>query len=160
MKFKKKAMASEMFAPDTIMFWIIYGIVLGFVAIYFVIGISKLGYNQAQIHENLESFFLKQRFLKSANCFASERENIGINVLDFDKFNEERLENCYRSDASIPAFNLVLQSSDTNIDKAIKTANWNPNRVLEQRESPRNILVLYQGKIYNGVMVIEIQNLR
>lgn len=149
-----------MFAPDTIMFWIIYGVVLGFVAIYFVIGISKLGYNQAQIHGNLESFFLKQRFFKSTNCFMTERESTGNNVIDFDKFNEERLGNCYRSDASMPAFNLVLQSSNASIDKIIKTTNWNPNRVLEQRESPRNILVLYQGKIYNGVMIIEIQNLR
>ncbi len=159
MRFKKKA--SEMFAPDTIMFWIIYGVVLGFVAIYFVIGISKLGYNQSQIHGNLESFFLKQRFLKSANCFMTEREITGNNALNFDKFNEEQLRTCYSvSDNSMPAFNLVLQSSDSKIDKSIKTANWNPSRALEQRESPRNVLLLYQGKIYNGEMIIEIQNQR
>ena len=51
MKFNKKGTAaSEMWAPDTILFWIIFGIVLGFVAVVFVLIISKSSAEKAKIY--------------------------------------------------------------------------------------------------------------
>src|SRR3989338_9030464 len=57
-KFNKKGTAaSEMWAPDTILFWLFYGIVLGFAAVFFVLIVSKSGSDQAAINEKLYPAF-------------------------------------------------------------------------------------------------------
>ena len=159
---KKGTAAPEMREPDTIIFWIIFGIVLGFVAIFFVIIVSKAGSEQAQINGNIESLFLMQRFFKSPNCFAYLKENVLLSgAIDADKFFDERLNDCYKVDEKeIPAFRLTLSSDSAAIFKVIKTSNWNDNRPFEEKQAPKNVLVYSQGKPYNGDMTIEIQNIR
>ena len=159
---KKGTAASEMWAPDTIIFWLIFGVVLGFVAIFFVLIVSKIGSDQAQVYNNVESFFLMQRFIKSSNCFAFLKENIISNgAIDADKFSEERLNDCYKfNEKAMPAFRLTLSSESANLFKIIKTGNWNDNRPFEQRKSPVNVLVYSGSKPYNGDITIETQNIR
>ena len=163
MKFNKKGTAaSEMWAPDTILFWIIFGIVLGFVAVVFVLIISKSSAEKAKIYENLESLYLMQRFFKSPDCFIYDKEgNIRSSVIDFDKFNDERLNSCYKISGSIlPAFRITLSSDVLRVSKSIKTSNWNDNRDYEEKITPKNIAIYYQNKMHKGKIEIEIQNLR
>ncbi len=163
MKFGKKGTAaSEMWAPDTIIFWVIFGVVLGFVAIIFVLIISKSGAEKAKIYENLESFNLVQRFLKSPNCFVSENNGgFSIGIIDYDKFNEQRLSSCYKTNqGTFPAFRLILSSDTGDISKTIKTSNWNDNRNFEEKLTPKNIAIYHQNKMHKGKIEIEIQNLR
>ncbi len=152
----KNKKASEFFAPDTFVFWIIYGIVLALVAVFFVIKVNKIGSSQSQIYEKIETYFLIQRFYSSRECFIQDQSH---SLIDLDKFTQDTLHNCYKvSDGSMPAFKIRLVSTDTNFDKTIKTSNWNINFGAEERKSPRDRLVTSQNKIYNGVVTIEIQN--
>lgn len=162
MKFGKKGTASEMWAPDTIIFWIIYGVVVGFVAVFFVILISKMGSEQAKINENLESLNLMQRFFTSPNCFVYSKGGLVLGrVIDVDKFREETINNCYLIDENIiSAFKITLRSGAANFYKTIKTRNWNDNRESEEERAPRNIIIYSQNKFYNGEITIEIQNLQ
>lgn len=161
MKLNKKA-SSEMWAPDTILFWIIYGIALAFVALFFVLTISKIGSEQAKINGNIESLNLMQRLFKSPDCFAYNKDDIlKIRVIDADKFNEEKLNSCYKiTDNTVSAFRLTLASYTTNIHNIIQTKNWNDNREFEEKKTPKDVLVYSQGKLYNGEITIEIQNLQ
>ena len=163
MKFGKKGTAaSEMWAPDTIIFWIIFGIVLSLVAIVFVLIISKSGAEKAKIYENLESFNLMQRFLKSPNCFVFEKDEIfSVGVIDYSTFNEQRLSSCYKTDQStFPAFRLILSSDTGDIFKTIKTSNWNDNRNFEEKTTPKSVMIYSQDKSLKGKIEIEVQNVR
>ena len=162
MKFYKKGTASEMWAPDTIIFWLIFGVVLGFVAIFFVFIISKTGAEQARINGNIESLNLVQRFLESPNCFIYDKEGVIMNrVIDIEKFTENRINSCYNLNENLfPAFRITLSSESAKISKTIKTKNWNDNREAEEKKSPKDVLIYSEGKTNNGAMLIEIQNLQ
>lgn len=158
----KKGTETQMWPPDTLLFWLLFGIILGFVAVYFVVIVAKIGSEQAKINENLESFNLMQRLLKSPNCLVYEKEGIVLqNVIDYNKFAEERLKNCYITSGGIfPAFKLILNSESAKIDKTIKTSNWNENREFEERIDLKDILVYSEDKLHNGKLAIEVQNLQ
>lgn len=162
MRFNKKAVAaSEMFAPDTIIFWIIFGVVLGFVAIIFVLLVSKSGAEKAKIYENLETLNLMQRFLKSPDCFIySENGRAFTSQIGFDKFTDGRLNSCYStSSKEMPAFRIILSSDIEDLNKAIKTTNWNENRNYEEKVS-REVQIVWQNKVQNGNIEVQVQNVR
>ena len=162
-KFNKKGTAaSEMWAPDTILFWLFYGIVLGFAAVFFVLIVSKSGSDQVIINGNLESLNLMQRFFISPSCFIYNKDGIVLNrVIDTDKFNEARLNSCYNINEKLyPAFKITLNSQIANFYSTIKTKNWNDNREFEEKKAPKNILLYSQNKLHNGEIIIETQNIR
>lgn len=160
MKFGKKGM-SEFFPPDTVLFWIMFGIVLGFVSVALVLIVSKSGAEKAKIYENLESLNLMQRFLKSPDCFIYNREGTVLyNTIDYEKFNEQRMNSCYSTTKnSFPAFRITLSSDEGGLFSSINTDNWNDNRNFEEKLK-RNVMVFMQNKLQKGRMEIEIQNLR
>ena len=165
MKFGKDGMESEMWASDTILFWLVFGLVLAFVAITFVVIISKSGAEKSRIYENLESLNLMQRFIKSPTCFIYEKERVILtDVIDYDKFSEQRLNNCYSlpsiNQNTFPAFKITLNSVTGTVSKNIKTSNWNDNRPFEEKKTPKNVLIYINDKFENGFMEIEVQNLK
>lgn len=159
---KRGTAASEMWAPDTILFWILFGIALGFSIIFFNITLAKDAAAQSKINENLESLNLMQRFFESPYCFIYNKEGLLLNnVIDIDKFTEERLNSCYKiADNTLPAFSITLNSETAKISKVIKTKNWNDNREFEDRMPPKEVQIHSGDKIQNGEMIIEIQNAR
>lgn len=163
MKFGKKGTESEMWASDTILFWLVFGVVLGFVAITFVVIISKSGAEKARIYENLESLNLMQRFFKSPNCFIYDKDGMALTgVIDYDKFNEQRLNRCYAlplvNQNTFPAFRITLSQNTGYFSKTIKTSNWNDNRPFEEKIIPKNVIIYSNDKSQKGVMTIEVQN--
>lgn len=158
----KKGSESEMWTSDTIIFWMIFGFVMTFVAIIFVFIISKSGAEKASIYENLEVFNNLQRFLKSPECFVRDKDKIiAVGLIDYEKFNDERLNNCYMPNQNdFPAFKLTLISDDGMIYNSIKTRNWNSNRNFEEKMLPKDIIIFYQDKLHKGRMEIEAQNVR
>lgn len=159
---KRGTAASEMFAPDTLLFYIFFGVVLSLSAVLFVLIVSKTGAEQAKINENLESLNLMQRFLKSPECFGYNKDGVAMNnVIDADKFDNERISDCYHvTENNAPAFKITLNSDTAKIFKSIKTKNWNDNREFEEKIKPRGVLVYSENKLHNGELTIEIQNLQ
>ncbi|HLC50421.1 MAG TPA: hypothetical protein VJI97_03250 [Candidatus Nanoarchaeia archaeon] len=151
--------ASELWAADTFLWWIVFTIAVGFAAVGFSIFASQFGSGQAQIKENLESYYMMQRFTKSPDCFAYNPGGIIVpNTIDAEKFTDSRLQTCYDSEsAKMPAFRLTLTS-----DKSVvtMTKNWNGQRQSEVTLIPINVQVYSQGKISSGELKIEIQNLQ
>lgn len=162
MKIAKNRRASEMWAADTILWWLIFGVILGFAAVFFVVTISKIGFQQAKINENIESLFLLQRFLKSSECFVYDKDGIVLyGVVDYSKFTQDRLNLCYAiNEMGLPAFRLNLKSASAGIDNTIQTKNWNRNIGFEEKKAPRNVYFYFQNMPYKGEMTIEIQNLQ
>ena len=158
---KSRKAESQMWAPDTVLFWIFYGIILGFAAVFFVIIVAKTGSDQATIYGNLESVYLSQRFLKSPDCFSYNNEGILIaNVIDSKKFTREHINNCYNpKDLGMAAFRITLNFPSIESFEPLTTKNWNPNTGYELRLSPYNVLVYADGKLFNGEITIEIQNI-
>ena len=158
---KSKKSESQMWAPDTAIFWIIYGIILGFVAVFFVIIVAKTGSEQVTIYGNLESMYLSQRFLKSPDCFFYNNDGILMaNVIDAKKFNSEHVNSCYDpKDSGMAAFRITLNSPSIASFDPLMTKNWNSNLGYELRLSPYNVLVYADGKLYNGEITIEMQNI-
>lgn len=154
--------ASEMWTADTILFFIIFGIVLGFTSVLFVFVISKTGAERAKIYENLETLNIMQRFLKSPDCFVYSKDGtILYGVIDFEKFNKQQLNACYDTkNYNFPAFKLKLTSNSGELSSSINTLNWNENREFEEKRSPRGLMIYFQGKLQKGRMEIEIQNLK
>ncbi len=138
---------------------LIFTVVLGFVAMFMVLFFAKTGSEQAQIPENVDINVLIQRFQKSPLCFAYNRDNIiQKGVIDIDKFNDYYLNDCYAADDKQPAFRIILNSPTLSSPEPIKTSNWNPNRGFERRTSQYPITIYSGGKLYDGDMIIEIQN--
>ena len=155
----KNKKANENFGIDSVFFYIITGVAIGFVAIFFVISMSKYSSTQATIPSGIEKDFLIERFLKSEKCFVSSKFFGARNIIDVSKFTQESIDNCYPySKEKIPAFQLQLISGDLMFDKRIKTFNWNDNRDISERKPPRTLFVDSNSKTSNGVMIIEIQN--
>lgn len=141
-------------------FWLFFGILLGFVSLFVILSVSKSGAEQTKINENLESLNLLQRASVSSNCFIYNKERVKlIGVIDADNFNDERLNICYSvTENNLPAFRITLSSPTAKIDKMIKTRNWNDNRESEEEENPIDIIVYSDNKFHNGEMKVEIQN--
>ena len=152
--------ASEMWPADTILFFIMFGIVLGLTSVLFVFVISKTGAERAKIYENLETLNVMQRFIKSPDCFVYSKDGtILYGVIDYEKFNEQRLNTCYDiKNYNFPAFRLRLISD--SFSDSIKTINWNENRELEEKRTPRAVMIYFQGKLQKGRIEVEIQNLK
>lgn len=158
---KSKKAESQMWAPDTVLFWIFYGIILGFVAVFFVIIVAKTGSEQATIYGNLESMYLSQRFLKSPACFSYSYDGVLMaNVIDSKKFTNEQMGSCYDlRDPGMAAFRVTLNSASIKYFYPLATKNWNPNRGYELKLAPYSVLVYADGKFYNGELTIEMQNI-
>ena len=158
---KSKKAESQLWAPDTMLFWILYGIVLGFVAVFFVIIVAKTGSEQATIYGNLESMYLSQRFLKSPECFSYKYDGIlMVNTIDAKKFTSEQINSCYDpKNLEMAAFRITLSSTLIKSFEPVMTKNWNTNREYAQKPAPYNVLVYSDGKFYNGELTIEMQNI-
>ena len=151
--------ATELWAADTFLWWIVFIIAVGFAAIGFSIFTYQIGSQQAQIRENLESYYLMQRFTKVSECFAYNPEGIIIpNTIDLAIFTDSKLQTCYDSEsAKMPAFKLTLITDKTAL---IMTKNWNDKREAELTLASQPVLVYSGSKTSKGELKIEIQNLQ
>lgn len=154
----KKGMA-ENWPADTMIWWIVFCIVAGFTAVFFLLIVSRTGSEQATIHGDIELKYIMQRFFTSPTCFVLDKEGItSIRTIDIEKFNEDRLENCYRiNDNRFPAFRLTLSSISPLVNKVIKTKNWLDGRSYNQKISQDDIVVYSNGELIKGEFEIEIQ---
>lgn len=136
--------------------------IVSLVAIFFAYSISGQASAKTRISEDVELLNLAQRFLESPECFMADHESGSSLIMETAKFNENRLNDCYKiGNPNYLAFRLRLKStSQSPYEKEISTINWNGNRPFEKRIAPRPVLFLLEGKIMNGEFTIEVQNLQ
>lgn len=142
------------YAGDTAPFYAVFAIVISILFMFFLILINTYSSNTAQIPENLESYILTQRFLRSPECFTYQDISGRVHplLIDITKFTEERLNKCYNSEnKKLPAFQLILN------DKTIQTANWDEEIGIQKRDK-YDILVYSENKKQHVKLSVGIQN--
>ena len=99
-----------------------------------------------------------QRFLTSPECFVLDRDGVvALRTIDLGKFNENRLNNCYKiSNEKLLAFRLNLISKTKPIGRTIKTSNWIESISPSQKIS-HDVLIFSDPELINGELEIEIQ---
>jgi hypothetical protein len=156
--FGKKG-TEEMWAPTDMIFFLIFGVLLGFTAVYFVIIVANDSSEVSKVKEGLESYFLQDMLLKSPNCFGTADYDTS---LDYNKFTSSRMEMCLghtsTNDPALKATITSLAKNIPNIQNPAMTNNWNDNRPKEQQEKPKGVLIPYMGNDYDAEVLIEIQN--
>lgn len=159
----KKGQSNEMWGPDTFLFWIVFGVAMGFAAAYFIVLVDSQQSKRSVIPEGVETTTLVERFTNSPHCFAlANQENNFVNpgVIDMTKFTQPRLNVCMEHIGNTdPSFKLRLRSRTTSVDEVIQTTNWNPNRPVERR-IPKTVQIAKDGKTFNGELTIEVQNFK
>ena len=148
------------YAADTAPFYMIFAVVVTGLFLMFLLIVNSNASNLIEVNKDLGNYFLYQRFLTSPDCFTYE--DISGKVypmnLDFSKFTQYSINNCYNSfnNQKLPAFRLKLSFSEK--ESVIKTDNWNDNKPVQKRNEPMPVIVLSQNKKYKGDLSIEMQN--
>lgn len=145
---------SEAWPSYTVIWFIFFGILLGFTAVYLVFVLTSFGSKKLIIPEGFEKSLELERF-HSGSCFLlSNEEGIKPGILDFSKFTPDRLNYCYKPKGKF-AYRIELMGESLNAGP-IATSNWLENSIVMGKES-YDVNVLKDDKIIKGVMEIEIQ---
>jgi len=154
MKLNKKSQ----YAADTMPFYAVFIIVVNVLFIIFILAVNNIGSKQVDAPEGLTEYLVNQRFLRSADCFVYEDISGRVYplVLEWNKFTEETLNECYITDEKTKPVQLSL--SFTEGEKKIKTKNWQPIKGPDKAIQPIDILIYYNNQISQGKLTIEMQN--
>ena len=148
------------YAADTAPFYAMFAIVTSVLFIIFVFIVNSYSVSEVEIPKGINEYISQQRFIRSPDCFAYEdiSGRTYPSVMDWTKFNQKRIEECYASygEEKLPAFSLTL--SYAGKEKTIYTDNWNTQAGPEKREPPKNVLVQFGTTRHEGTLTIEIQN--
>lgn len=163
MMWNKRGTTDEMWAPDTFLFWIVFGLAMGLTATYFIILVDSQQSKLNVIPEEVETTTLIERFANSPHCFAfSDKKNnfVSPGVIDIRKFTQTQLDLCTEHIEEFdPAFKLGLRSQAKNVNEKLQTKNWNDNRPVERR-IPKTITIARNEETFNGELTIEVQNFK
>ncbi|MBI2108004.1 hypothetical protein HYU10_03040 [Candidatus Woesearchaeota archaeon] len=156
---KAEGQESQLWAVDTMPFWIIFAILLAFTATFNVIYLSSMGYYKLNTG-TIGEYVLIKRFLYSPNCFIlSDGRNAEPNVIDYQKFTQDSLNACFKPSGTDSAFSITLNpKEDIFTPETIKTANWETGSKISKRQVYNNFLVYYAGARHETELKIEVQN--
>ncbi|MFW9876295.1 MAG: hypothetical protein ACFFG0_24630 [Candidatus Thorarchaeota archaeon] len=160
MKLYNSKKARELWTPDTFPFWMVFTIILGFTALFFLWIITPFATKTAEIPEGVEAYILMQRFTNSPNCFAylDGTGRVYQKMIDLEKFTDENMKICYQTeDKEIPAFKLTLSIPGQDLTKSVKTPNWREGYLVKER-SFKEVFIKFNGEVYKIRMVVDIQN--
>lgn len=154
MKFKKLTKKSQIIGKEALSY-VILGIFLAITILFIAYFLPKSNAEISKIPEGLEDYLLAQRFFSSKSCFTYlEGRRLYPSIIDINKFNQATLDSCYsESDSGIKAFRLTLDYN--NEKKVLSTKNW---QGFLKRASTETIFVYDNDKIYEGKILIEIQD--
>lgn len=161
MKLNNSKKAMENWPMDTMPYWMVFTIILGFTAIFFLWTITPFVAKTAEIPEGVESYILIQRFFNSPNCFIYTEEVTGRvyqKLIDWKRFTDENMKKCYQiEDKDVPAFKLTLSVPRTDVTQSVKTSNWREGYLIKERQF-KDVFIKYNEEIYKTRMIIDIQN--
>ena len=146
-------------APEDISEYSVYFlfacIFFGILFVVFLTLVVKI--HEQHVPEGLRKSTHTARFIN--NCFPyidSETGRKYAGIIDYGKFTQERLAECYMIDSKTVAFGyqLRLTSEDNkDLDKTIRTSNY--NHYTERTVSP--ILIFSNNHYYSGELSVDFQ---
>ena len=164
MKILKSKKAQD--AIPRLPFWMFFVFAAGFASLTIVFMGNHFLSVSSRIPANLEDeLILAPRFYSSENCFAysDESGNTYIRTIDWEKFDQKNMANCFVESNVNYAFLLSLsvpELDDQGISKEnVNTFNWMENK-FANKKMLEEIIVFYDGKKYKGELEISIQNVQ
>ena len=156
--FKNKKAEEEGPGTDMVPFGIVFVIMLGFTAIFFVLIMESFGTKMIIIPPSLEDYILEERFFSSCFLFNDDKEGILPDTIDYNRFSQDRLNTCY-SAKNKPAYRLTLKTSYTNTINTLQSSNWINGEAATQGSS-FDVKVFKDNNIIKGVIEIETQTFK
>ena len=152
-----KSKKGQGWAVDSMPFYVIFVMVVGVLVLIFSLLMQRYIADQFMIPEGLEDDLLSQRFF-GVHCFGAESVFTGRqhDVIDFSRFTQERLDDCYVVDKNFKYFaykiHLLLGEEST----IVQTANWRESSA--QRRRVKEVEVLKENILLRGNIIIEVQH--
>ena len=148
-------------AGKKVLFYIIFAVVAATTAMI-LISITITDASEInRVPPGLEEYIIINRFLYSPDCFAYKDETIGraYPLIEWSNFTNNNLRYCYNLNSTIvKGFELTLtikNEKKEKEEKTILTANWEG---ILRKKTVKRVLVLKDGKLYNGELTIGIQD--
>ena len=79
-----------------VMLWLTVRFVIVFVVVFVIISIFSSYISRKIEVDEIQQYVLRERLLLSKDCLAYEDEKVYGGIVDINKFNEDRLNNCLR----------------------------------------------------------------
>lgn len=148
-------------AGRKVLFYMMFGFIAAATALVLLYITTTDNSKISRIPAGLEEYILINRFIHSPDCFAYEAKLIdrAYPLIDWEKFTDGSLRYCYNFNSTkIKGFELTLiieNEEKQKHEKTISTANW---QGLLRKKIEKNVIVLKEGKEFNGKLIIGIQD--
>ena len=162
MRLSKNKKAAENWIPDTMPFFILFIIVVGFGVAILLIMMNYFAAKQVQIPKGVEESILIERFYNSPECFAYNDEEIGRTyqkIIDLDKFrNQDVMNKCIIHNNLKFAFKLELEDTESKEKTITTTPNW--ISASKYSLTQKNIFINHNDNKKNGKLLVLVQNVQ
>ncbi len=150
--------ATELWIPSTMLFLIIFVVVLGFSMVAFYMIANSFISRNLEAPGQVEKYILVERFYNSPECFAYKDDSGRTyhNLIDSIKFKNNVMNSCISANNYKYAFKLELEEQGNFERKVVTTSNWIEGIKFEIET--KNILVYSDNKIKNAKLLVYIQN--
>jgi hypothetical protein len=119
------------------------------------------------VPKRVESSIFTERFMNSPDCFTYQDSDSGIfydSIIDWDRLTNDNLEKCYFIEDSyqqnivayVSAFRLRFGIPSLNLEKSVKTTNYDDNKAYTHRIT-RKARIYYNNQILIGEISVEVQ---
>lgn len=150
---KNKKGQKEFWAADTWPFYLIFGIILNVVFIFFLMVTNSNAAADAEITEDLEEYIIYMGLLYSSDCFSYADDEIErAYKLDYAKFNEKSLNKCFDSNFAL-RFTLISEKEQVTI----KSKKWNDEKSSKYGEPLKHVIVFKDNNFVKARLFVEIQ---
>mgnify|MGYP001580043723 CR=1 FL=1 len=145
-------------------YWMIAGVVITIVVILFALLLSNYQGKLTEVPPELRAELISLRFVNAPECFTYQDPATGrvfSGVIDLDKFSQERLDQCYRTEREkgFKDYNFALElegfTSIVDGEKKLLMSNNFFNKV--DFTLYKGVLVRSGGKLEASRMIIQVQ---
>ncbi len=161
--FRSTRASSEFWAPYTMLFWILFGVLLSATTLVFMYLIASTSAQNVLVPKDFEERIIFDRLLSSPTCFAAEgkeTKNMPL-ILDTSKITTNQLSLCFSSLPSVgKAYQFMIMQPEQKYSKTITTVNWQENRPISKQLSLGKVNMLIDKKMYEGEVSIGIQTIK
>jgi hypothetical protein len=154
-------MPGEEFSGERMLYYLAFGVLFSVGGLVLIILLANQGSGITIVPEGLEEYIFVKRF--TDDCFAYQDQDIlrkYPEYIDWNKFNQESIEECYSSHADDLAFRLTLIRNEIGAPAPVSknpvtTTNWKERA---EKIITKEVLVYDNKIIYTGELKIEMEN--
>ena len=153
---RSKRAETELWAMDTHLFWLLFGIILTITTTVVMIIVKSQFVEYTKVPGELPPYLIADRLLFSGACFSTQ--STGPLAIDASRLTTPNFNSCLQGNSNSPApHRLSFFSADQSFRKIITTSSWNEAKPVISRESFGPISVLSEGTFISAEVFLERQ---